>query len=154
MMASYVVMEPASDRRGEAAMFMKDAFAPLAVVVPVFWLLCNRLWFEAAMAFCASLALLGAGTWADAPQLAGIGSILVGIYVALEGSALKIAAARRRGFDEEAVVDAQSVTEAEERYYLTRLPETVLPSSAAKDLPVRRSAAAPGTGLFALPGAH
>jgi hypothetical protein len=153
-MASYIVMEPASDRRGEAAVFIKDAFAPLAVVVPVLWLLWNRLWFEAALAFCASLALMGAANWAGATQLAGIGSILIGFYVALEGGALKIAVARRRGFDEEAVVDGRSVIEAEERYYLARQPETVLPSPVARVLPVPRPPSAPGVGLFALPGAH
>lgn len=135
-------------------MFMKDAFAPLAVVVPVFWLLCNRLWFEAAMAFCASLALLGAGTWAGAPQLAGIGSILVGIYVALEGGALKITAARRRGYADEMVVDARSVSEAEERYYLTRLPLRSPPSPVLAETPRLRQDRAPGAGLFALPGSH
>ena len=153
-MASYVVMEPASDRRGEAALFIKDAFAPLAVIVPLFWLLWNRLWFEAVMAFCASLALMGAATWAGAPKLAGIGSILIGIYVALEGGALKIAAARQRGYEDAAIVDASSLTEAEERYYLTRLPEPAPPRFVAEAPILPRPASVPSAGLFALPGAH
>jgi hypothetical protein len=153
-MASYIVMEPAADRRGEAALFIRDAFAPLAVVVPVPWLLWNRLWFEAAMALCASLILTGAAIWIGAPQLSGIGSILMGFYVALEGGALKIAAVRRQGFEDAATVDARSVGEAEERYYLTR-PSVPEPPMLTVSPPVTpRQASASGAGLFALPGAH
>ena len=153
-MASYVVMEPAADRRGEAALFIKDAFAPLAVVLPVVWLLWNRLWFEAAMALFATLFLTGAAAWAGMPQLAGIGSILMGFYVALEGGALIIAAARRRGCEDAAIVDARSVTEAEERYYLSRSAEPSTLSPVARDLPAMRAAPAQGAGLFAMPGSH
>ena len=153
-MASYIVMEPASDRRGEAAVFIKDAFAPLAVVLPVLWFLWNRLWFEAAMALFATLFLTGAAAWVGAPQLAGIGSLLIGFFVALEGGALKIAAARRRGFEDAAIVDARSVAEAEERYYLSRPPEAATPFIGA-GVPIQPgSASAFGAGLFALPGAH
>ena len=147
-------MEPVSDRRGEAALFIKDAFAPLAVVLPAVWLLWNRLWFEAAMTLCVTLFLTGAAAWAGMPQLAGIGSILIGIYVSLEGSALKIAAARRRRYEDAAIVDARSVTEAEERYYMSRSPETAPLTPIARDLPAMRPAAVQGAGLFALPGSH
>ena len=153
-MASFVVMEPASDRRGEAALFIRDAFAPVAVLLPAVWLMWNRLWFEAAMALLATFILTGAAAWAGAPQLAGIGSILIGFYVALESGALKLAAARRRGYEDEAIVDARSVTEAEERYYLSRPPEAAGPSPAAQTLLMPRPLSAPGAGLFALPGAH
>jgi hypothetical protein len=153
-MASYLVMEPASDRRGESAVFIKDAFALLAVIIPVVWLLWHRLWFEAAMVFCASVGLMGASAWLGAPKIAGIGSLLLGIYVALEGSALKIAAARRNGYADERVVDARSVTEAEERYYLSRLPEKAAPVSRTIEPVSRQQASPPDAGLFALPGAH
>jgi Protein of unknown function (DUF2628) len=153
-MSTYVVMEPASDRRGEAALFIRDAFAPTAVVVPVFWLLWNRLWFESAMALLASFILVGASAWAGIPQLAGIASILIGFYVALEGSALKIAAARRRGCEEAAVVDARSIIEAEERYYLTRPLAQNPPIPTAILTTTPRQTFLPAAGLFALPGAH
>jgi hypothetical protein len=153
-MASYVVMEPAADGRGEAALFIRDAFAPLAVVVPIPWLLWNRLWFEAVIALLSSLILMGVPSWAGVSQWAGIASILMGLYVALEGSALKIAAARRRGWEEAAIVDARSLGEAEECYYLTRpsAPEPPVPAASAPSTP--RQSSLPGAGLFALPGAH
>ena len=153
-MASYMVMEPAADRSGEAAIFVKDAFAPMAVVVPALWLLWNRLWYEAAMALLLTLIAAGAAAWIGAPQLAGIGSILIGLYVALEGGALKIAAARRRGFEDTAVIDARSVTEAEERYFLSRRQETVPSLPVDRHAPAARPAAAPDAGQFALPGSH
>jgi hypothetical protein len=153
-MASYLVMEPAFDRRGDGAVFIRDAFAPLAIIIPVVWLLWHRLWFEAAMAFCASVILVGASAWLEAPKIAGIGSVLIGIYVALEGSALKIAAARRNGYADERVVDAGSVTGAEERYYLSRLPEMAAPVSRVSEPLSRQQASPRDAGLFALPGSH
>jgi hypothetical protein len=153
-MASYVVMEPASDRRGEAAVFIRDAFAPVAVILPFVWLLWNRLWFEAALTLFATLILTGAAAWSGLPQFVGIGSILLGLYVALEGGALKIAAARRRGFEDGAVVNAGSITEAEERYYLSRAPEIIPPTPVSRALPMTRPSSVPSAGLFALPGAH
>ena len=151
-MASFIVMEPASERRGEAALFIRDAFAPLAVFVPVPWLLWNRLWFEAALALCASLFLAALAAWLGMPQLAGIASILLGLYVALEGSALRIDAARRCGFEEAAIIDAANMTEAEERYYhLSPLvPKAVAPAAAAPS--VLRRTSTPDSGLFPLPG--
>ena len=151
-MASYVVTKPASDRRGEDALFIRDAFAPLAVLVPVPWLLWHRLWFEAALALCASFAFATLSVWVGMPGLAGIVSILLGFYVALEGGALKIAASRRRGWEEAGIIDARNNEEAEERYYRSR-PETRDEAPPATAPGLRRAAAA-SAGLFALPGAH
>jgi Protein of unknown function (DUF2628) len=153
-MASYIVMEPASDRRGDAALFIRDAFALLAVILPVPWLLWHRLWFEAALALCAGLVLAGAAVWLNSENLAGIGSILIGFYVALEGGALKTAAARRRGYADAAIVEAGSIAEAEERYYRSRPSAQELPVLAASAPSARRQSSLPGAGLFALPGAH
>ena len=151
-MASFIVMEPASERRGEAALFIRDAFAPLAVFVPVPWLLWNRLWFEAALALCASLFLAALAAWLGMPQLAGIASILLGLYVALEGSALRIDAARRRGLEEAAIVDAANMAKAEDRYYyaLLPVPKAVAPAAVASS--GFRRAIASDSGLFPLPG--
>jgi Protein of unknown function (DUF2628) len=153
-MATYIVLEPASDRRGDSALFIRDGFAPLAVILPAPWLLWHRLWFEAALALCAGLFLAGAAVWLNSENLVGIGSILIGIYVALEGGALRAAAVRRRGFDDAAIVEAGSAVEAEERYYRARpsAQELRVPAASAPSAP--RQPSLPGAGLFALPGAH
>ena len=149
-MASYIVMEPAEDRRGDAALFVKDAFRPLAVALPVLWLIWNRLWFEAIMAAIATALLLGLATWFGHPDWAGFGSLLIGLYVALEGNMLRIAALARHGYVEEAVIDASTLSEAEDRYYFRReaLPVAAKPASQSFSRPASHA------GLFALPGAH
>jgi hypothetical protein len=151
-MASYVVMEPAHDRTGEQAIFIRDAFAPLAVVLPVVWLLWHKLWIEAGIVLAAMLGLTAALEWLGAPQLAGFAALLTGLFVALEGSALRIAAARREGFSEKAVIDAVSQADAEEHHFLTRQSAIDIPG-AGNRLPLG-TAPVPGhnLGVFALPG--
>jgi Protein of unknown function (DUF2628) len=149
-MASFIVMEPANDRRGDAALFIRDSFHVLALVLPVVWLLWNRLWYEALMFALASLILVGGLSYLGFQQWSGFASFLIGLYVALEGSALQLAAARRRGFLDEAIIDANSLFEAEESYYLTR--PMLIDSPALPVAPSVRGLTS--SGLFALPGAH
>ncbi len=153
-MASYVVMEPAGAKGGDAALFVKDAFALLALFLPALWLLWNRLWFEAAMVFLASLVLIGGAQWLGQPDLGGFATFLIGVYVALEGSALKIAALARRGYAGAAVVEASSLTEAEDRYYFGRAPMAEALSSGPPRPAPSSSAPAAGTGWMVMPGAH
>ena len=149
-MASFIVMEPANDRRGEAALFIRDSFHALALVLPVFWLLWNRLWYEAVMVGLFSLILVGGLSYLGLAQFSGLASFLIGLFIALEGSALQISASRRRGFVDEAIIDANSLREAEESYYLA-CPMLI-------DPPAAHAVASPrgltSTGLFALPGSH
>jgi Protein of unknown function (DUF2628) len=151
-MASYVVMEPAGDRTGESAIFIRDAFAPLAVVLPVVWLLWHRLWIEAGVALVVMLAATAALEWLGLAQLAGLAAFLIGLYVALEGSALRIFAARRRNFTEKAVIDAASLADAEEHHILTR-PAVITTGEPAIRLPSNvEHLRGQNPGLFALPG--
>lgn len=151
-MATYVVMEPAGDRTGESALYVRDALAPLAIVLPVVWLLWHRLWLEAAMVFFAMLGAAAVLDWIGMPQLAGLTAFLTGMYVALEGSALRMTAARRKGFAEKAVIDAVSRDEAEENHLLTR--HTVKDSSRSGQIrPLERySLREQNVGVFAMPG--
>jgi Protein of unknown function (DUF2628) len=151
-MASYVAMEPADDRTGEQAIFIKDAFAPFAVVLPVVWLLWHRLWIEAGAALIVMLAATAALESLGLAELAGLAAFLIGLYVALEGSALKIFAARRRGFAEKAVIDAASVADAEEHYFLTCPAGITTRDSGNILLPNGNNWQGQNPGLFALPG--
>jgi hypothetical protein len=151
-MASYVVMGPAEDRTGEQAIFIRDAFAPLAVVLPVVWLLWHRLWIEAGVALIVMLSLTAALEWLGLAELAGLAAFLIGLYAALEGSALRIFAARRKGFAEKAVIDAASVGDAEEHYFLTR-PTGITTRENVDILPHNGNRSqGQNPGLFALPG--
>jgi Protein of unknown function (DUF2628) len=151
-MASYVVLEPADDRTGAQAIFIRDAFAPFAVVLPVVWLLWHRLWIEAGVALIVMLAATAALEWLGLAQLAGLAAFLIGLYVALEGSALRIFAARRRDFTEKAVIDAASLPDAEDHHILTR-PAVISTGEPVIRLPVSVDhPRGQNPGVFALPG--
>jgi hypothetical protein len=153
-MASYVAMEPADDRTGAQAIFIRDAFAPLAVVLPVVWLLWHKLWIEAGVALIAMLGATAALEWLGLAQLAGLAAFVIGLYVALEGSALRMFALRRRGFAEKAVIDAASIADAEEHHFLTRpRPAGITTRENGHILPPNgNSLQGQNPGLFALPG--
>ncbi len=118
-MSTYVVMEPPLKRRdpvSDKAVFVRDGFAFLAFLVPPLWLLWHRLWIEAAFAFAAVLALAGLGEVAGFGVTGSLLSLLVSIYVGLEGPALRLAALRRRGWHQWGAIEADSVPDAEIRY--------------------------------------
>ncbi len=118
-MAVYVVMEPPG--RGEkpdTTAFVRDGFSWLGFLVPPLWLLWHRLWIEAALAFVA-MALLSMLAEGLSLGLAGpLLSLLVSLFVGLEGQALRIAALRRRGWHEWGVVEADRLDDADTRYVL------------------------------------
>ncbi|MBZ9996976.1 MULTISPECIES: DUF2628 domain-containing protein [unclassified Mesorhizobium] len=118
-MAAYVVMEPPGrSEKVETTAFVRDGFAWLGLLVPPLWLAWHRLWIEAALAFVVMgvLSMLG--------QKLGLGvagsllSLLVSLYVGLEGQGLRIAALRRRGWHEWGVVEAGRLGDADMRYAL------------------------------------
>lgn len=155
-MAVYVIMEPRQRTRETVdAVFIRDGFSFLAFLVPFVWLLWHRLWIEAALALGAVL-LIGALAEAGGYGLyASLLSLLVSIYVGLEGAALRIGALRRRGWRDAAVIEADSAAEAEIRYYGAVADE---PEAGARPMPepVRQPVATaapsgPAIGLFSYP---
>ena len=155
-MAIYVVMEPSAGNENEArdgAVFVRDGFFFLAFLVPPLWLLWHRLWIEAALAVAVSVGLTALGEVAGF-GLAGAGlSLLVSIYVGLEGAALRIAALSRRGLSEWGVVEANDLGEAEIRY-LTTAGDVAAPIAPSATLAPRTALApsGPALGLFHYPG--
>lgn len=153
-MAVYVVMERADAGR-DRAVFVRDGFTVIGFLLPFLWLLWHRLWIEGALAIGAAL-LLAAAENSGIPfaVLAPLLSILVSIYVGLEGSALRLAAMRRRGFVDRGVVEADSLGDAEVRYFAGLRPvgtTAVVPVAAAPS-PARSAMAGPALGLLAYPG--
>ncbi|HTV67322.1 MAG TPA: DUF2628 domain-containing protein [Rhizobiaceae bacterium] len=117
-MASYSVMvapgRPGAD--GPETEYVRDGFAILAFLVPWLWLLWHRLWIEALFAVAAALALAALGNIAGYGIAGSLLSLLVSIYVGLEGAALRVSALQRRGWVEWGVVEADSVDDAEVRF--------------------------------------
>ncbi|TPK08021.1 DUF2628 domain-containing protein [Mesorhizobium sp. B2-5-9] len=118
-MTAYVVMEPPGrSEKVDTTTLVRDGFTWLGLLVPPLWLAWHRMWVEAALAFVVMgvLSMLG--------QRLGLGvagsllSLLVSLYVGLEGQGLRIAALRRRGWHEWGVVEAGWLSDADMRYAL------------------------------------
>lgn len=117
-MASYWIMEPPASRNSsaESARIIRDGFSVVAFIVPPLWLLWHRLWIEAAVVFAIGLGFTALSEALGLGIAASALSLLMSLFVGLEGPALWAAALRRRGWREWGVVEASSVAEAEIRY--------------------------------------
>lgn len=155
-MASYVVME--SPDRADAA-YVRDGFHVWAFLFGPLWLLWNRLWIEALLVF-AAMSLIGvATTLSGAPQVAPWLSLLLSVFVGLEGPALRLAAYRRRGWKDAGVVIAGNAGDAEIRhvYAMADAPAASAPAPAstpAPIAPIRPAQSGPVLGLLSYPGSR
>lgn len=155
-MAIYVVMEPggrADAAAGDAA-FVRDGWHFFAFLVPFAWFLWHRMWIEAALAIGAALLLAALDAQGGFTLVATGLSLLIAIYAGLEAPALRIAALRRRGWREAAVVEAGSSAEAEIRYFSGEEPGPAAqpPLPAPTPGPAGPRPGGPALGLFAYPG--
>lgn len=141
-MAIYVVMErPGRTEAADATAFVRDGFSWLAFLLAPLWLAWHKLWVEAALTFVAMglISVLGQRLgldWAGSAL-----SLLVSLYIGLEGQGLRIAALRRRGWREWGVVEANNLDDADIRQTLdaetladepTPLPRIVPDASLAR----------------------
>ena len=122
-MAAYVVMEPPG--RGEkvdATVLVRDGFAWFGLLVPPLWFAWHRLWIEAGIAFVVMGALSMLAQYLGLGLAGSLLSLLVSLYVGLEGQGLRIAALRRRGWHEWGVVEAATLDDADVRQALEAEP--------------------------------
>ncbi|MBO6900984.1 MAG: DUF2628 domain-containing protein [Rhizobiaceae bacterium] len=152
-MASYVVMEPSSRADGETR-FVRDGFSFVALILPFIWLLWHRMWVEALLVFAVVMALGVGGELAGLQDVAMGLSLLISIYVALEGASLRVAALRRQGWREAGIVEASNEDEAMLRYFDIHGESSVrgdAPRRETRYPPAPASSGAPALGLFAYP---
>ena len=157
-MAIYIVMEPPRRRADSDPVYVRDGFSWIGFLLPIIWLLWNRLWLETIVFLAVSLALGLLGERAGVAEftIAGL-SILLSTYVGFEGAVLRLWALRRRGWTEWGVVEAEDRLDAEARYVSETVAE---PSVAVVPVPIRPASApppqvgtgAPELGLFGYPG--
>ncbi|PSJ56362.1 DUF2628 domain-containing protein [Kumtagia ephedrae] len=152
-MARFVIFEPdgalGSDAVAEARI-VRDGFAVLGFLVPPLWLLWHGLVIEAVLVFATMFGIGAVG------ELLGLGpagsalSLLVSVYVGLEGAALRMAALRRRGWREWGAVEADRIADAEIRYATEAVGAASLPhdhvASPPEPRPARHAAPRPSTG--------
>ncbi|KAA0968456.1 DUF2628 domain-containing protein [Aureimonas fodinaquatilis] len=148
-MTRYVVLTPGNTARPDSATFVADRFRWLALIFPLIWLLVHRLWLASAAYFIAVGALTLAGRLTGEMLAAQLAVLTLGLAVALEGPAWRIAKLRRRGFRESATLYADSLEEAEIQYF-SNLPAPIVPESAVDNSHLRRMAA---KSLLDVPGA-
>lgn len=118
-MATYVVMEPPGrSEKVDTTAFIRDGFTWLGLLVPPLWLAWNRLWVEAGLAFVVMGALSMLGQKLGLGVAGSLLSLLVSLYVGLEGQGLRISALRRRGWHQWGVVHAGRIDDADTRYAL------------------------------------
>ncbi|MBZ9676678.1 DUF2628 domain-containing protein [Mesorhizobium sp. ES1-1] len=118
-MAAYVVMEPPGRGvKADATTLVRDGFNWVALLVPPLWFAWHRLWIEAGIAFVVMGALSMLGQYFGLGLPGSLLSLLVSLYVGLEGQGLRIAALRRRGWHEWGVVEAATLDDADMRQAL------------------------------------
>ncbi|MBZ9976527.1 DUF2628 domain-containing protein [Mesorhizobium sp. BR-1-1-10] len=118
-MTAYVVMEPPGRSENvDTTTLVRDGFTWLGLLVPPLWLAWHRMWVEAALAFVVMGVLSMLGERLGLGVAGSLLSLLVSLYVGLEGQGLRIAALRRRGWHEWGVVEAGWLADADMRYAL------------------------------------
>jgi hypothetical protein len=115
-MASFVVMGSPRDASEEELSFVRDGFSWLAFLFPPLWLIWHRLWVEAVVAVAVLMAAAALGSVEGLSVAGPLLTLLVSIFVGLEGNAMRVAARERRGWDVEAVIDADDEEDAGTRY--------------------------------------
>jgi len=141
-MASYVVMEPPGRAGSSEAVLVRDGFSWLAFFFAPLWLLWHRLWIEALLAFVVLGLLSALGEIAGFGLAGSLLTLLVSLFVGLEGQGLRIAALRRRGWRESGVIEAARLSDGEIRYAATLEAEPepqapILVPDAARARPIR-----------------
>lgn len=118
-MASFVILSPPDEgQNNEGAIFIRDGFSFLALLLQLFWLLWHRLWFAAAMLFLVYVGLTAAvDAWPQWSLFAVVASLSLAWFVALEGNAMRVAKKERQGWQIVAIVEAQDAATAEEMFY-------------------------------------
>jgi len=152
--ASYVVMRPpGTGGSAGRAELVRDRFTWLGFLFPPLWLIWHTLWIEALLTLAALVVLTALGGAVGFGQLSAGLSLLVSVYVGLEGPALRLAALRRRNWQEVGVVDAGSRQEAEIRLFAAAEPVSELPApQAGVAAAARQVRQGPALGLLDYPG--
>ncbi|WP_293867941.1 DUF2628 domain-containing protein [uncultured Alsobacter sp.] len=153
-MVSYLVHLPAEARPGSAdgldrMVLVKDRFHWLAFLVPLVWLLFNRLWLPFLVVLAATVAVAVADTLLSLPdQLTFALQALLGLGVGVFAAELKSRGLSRRGLPLAGVATGADEDEAARRFADRWLAS---PTDAAVPTGVAPAAPASGRGTYAAP---
>jgi Zn-dependent protease with chaperone function len=147
-MASYVALTPPeSAAPDDETVLIRDGFAWLALIVPLLWLLWHRLWFAALMLFLLSIAIAVAmGQLPGASPVLTVASVLVSLFVALEGNGWRIDKKERQGWTFRTVIEADNRATAEEIWIAGVVAEQAIKARTPPPALTKTSARHPATG--------
>jgi hypothetical protein len=154
-MASYIVFEQPGR---ESPAFVRDSFRWPAFLAPFLWFFWHRLWIEALLVFAVMALFVALVETSGFAALIICLAFFLSLALGFEAPVLRMAALRRRGWEEKGVVDARDREEAEIRYLsdADELEEPAPPASPARPDRETRSGVArpqrPGLGLLDYPG--
>ncbi|ARQ56182.1 UNVERIFIED_ORG: hypothetical protein GGE64_005961 [Rhizobium etli] len=119
MTSSYIFLTPpgSAGTRLEETRVIRDAFTWLGLLFPWAWLLVHRLWLYAVAAFL--MQAIG-GVLMDEPGLWPAGAAItlgVNLLVGLEGQNLRIRNLAGKGWNEDALIAADTIGIAEDVYF-------------------------------------
>jgi hypothetical protein len=119
-MALFTVLEPPHGEIDKVT-FVKEGFAPAALVFTVLWALWHRLWVVAAVLFALLVAIsLLAGLLGLDPAIASLLELAVGIIFGLEARRLWIMSLERSGYRLAGLIEASNREAAELAYFMKR----------------------------------
>ncbi|MBO0903206.1 DUF2628 domain-containing protein [Jiella sonneratiae] len=117
-MSRYLVFEPAgATGPSEAAVFLRDRFSLPAFLFTFLWMFRYGLWLSGLVTIGL---LFAANALGSLPGFAWSGTLitfLVGLLIGLEGTSLRAAKLRRKGWRDVAAFEAETTDEAELIYY-------------------------------------
>lgn len=150
-MKRFLVLKNRSAQRGDDVTLVHDGFQPFAVVLPVVWLLWNRLWLQAAIVFAVTaLATLAASILIPPamPFISSLANFATGMITAHEGGTWRAADLQRKGHILQDIILAGSPRDAELVYAARQTEEEApLPKPVARGFqPVSQSSLIPLTG--------
>jgi hypothetical protein len=104
--------------RAEKVTFVKEGFNWVALIVPAFWLLFQRMWLE----FLVLLVLITGLQWVFGP-VAGLVTLALTVLFAFEANDLRCWALQRRGYRFAGVATGRGREEAERSFFSNWLPQ-------------------------------
>ncbi len=126
MSSSYMVLTApnGADKAHDKTRFIRDGFTVLGFAFPWIWLASHRLWLHAIAAFL--LQSVG-GALMERPGLWLVGGAVTfgtSLLVALEGQNFRVRNLVSKGWDEHALISADSLEVAEDIYFSTIRTDT------------------------------
>lgn len=126
-MASFVILRhsDASTHSGlENTVFVRDAFSAAALIMPLIWLLWNRLWVHAALVAFAFVLLFAMVQNIDFALFSYFMGLILALFVAAEGPVWRIKALMHDGYVQSGVIDANNHNEAELKWAMHKPVES------------------------------